>query len=172
MVACTDTLLPSPPLPFSSFPSSLLTRPLPFVSPSPYLSVSLQMKIFVRPRRFPACYQEWNDRVLFEDEKFLIINKPHNLPCQVKKSGKVEERRREIFKERNEGEKSGEEREGKRGRRKRREAAGEEQEGGAREGRSCLSVLPATCETTWRGQTHFISGRRQQLARDCCGVCR
>ncbi|EKX40816.1 hypothetical protein GUITHDRAFT_142445 [Guillardia theta CCMP2712] len=42
-----------------------------------------EMKIFVRPRRFPACYQEWNDRVLFEDEKFLIINKPHNLPCQA-----------------------------------------------------------------------------------------
>ena len=93
---------------------------------------------------------------------------------------------RETLKKRIERRKPGEEREGERRRRERREAAGEERERRVREGRGeeelprCRCggehggniIMPVTCETTWRDKTHFISGRRQQLARDCGGVCR
>lgn len=41
------------------------------------------------PRRFPT-YFNWSERVVFENEDFIVINKPPGLPCQPSLDNKIE----------------------------------------------------------------------------------
>ena len=41
------------------------------------------LKFFPHPQRFPACAVDWKTRLLHQCDKFVIIDKPCGLPCQV-----------------------------------------------------------------------------------------
>ena len=38
------------------------------------------VRVHTKPRRFPKNDYDWNDRIIFEDENFLIVDKPSGLP--------------------------------------------------------------------------------------------
>ncbi len=40
------------------------------------------IRAYLQPRRFSACYVCWADRILWQDEKFLVVEKPAWLPFQ------------------------------------------------------------------------------------------
>jgi 23S rRNA-/tRNA-specific pseudouridylate synthase len=40
------------------------------------------VRVYLHPRRFTACYVCWKDRILWQDEKFLVVEKPAWLPFQ------------------------------------------------------------------------------------------
>ena len=41
------------------------------------------LKFFPQPQRFPACAVDWSRRLLHQCDKYVIIDKPCGLPCQV-----------------------------------------------------------------------------------------
>jgi 23S rRNA-/tRNA-specific pseudouridylate synthase len=40
------------------------------------------IRVYTHPRRFMSCYVCWKDRIILQDEKFLIVDKPAWLPFQ------------------------------------------------------------------------------------------
>jgi 23S rRNA-/tRNA-specific pseudouridylate synthase len=40
------------------------------------------IRVYLHPRRFLSCYVCWKDRILWQDEKFLVVEKPAWLPFQ------------------------------------------------------------------------------------------
>ena len=40
------------------------------------------IRIYPNPRRFPACYELTNERLLYEDTTFIVVDKPPMLPTQ------------------------------------------------------------------------------------------
>ena len=36
-----------------------------------------------RPRRFPSCHVDWQQRLLHMDSMYVVVDKPADLPCQV-----------------------------------------------------------------------------------------
>jgi 23S rRNA-/tRNA-specific pseudouridylate synthase len=51
------------------------------------LSLGTTLRVHLLPKRFPACNacdkEEWTRRVMHEDEKFMLIDKPAGLPCMA-----------------------------------------------------------------------------------------
>jgi hypothetical protein len=41
------------------------------------------IRVYPNPRRFPSCYQLTEERLLYEDTTFIVVDKPPMLPTQV-----------------------------------------------------------------------------------------
>jgi 23S rRNA-/tRNA-specific pseudouridylate synthase len=41
------------------------------------------IRVYPQPRRFPSCYQLTEERLLYEDTTFIVVDKPPMLPTQV-----------------------------------------------------------------------------------------
>ena len=41
-----------------------------------------KIRVYLNPRRFMACYVGWKERILFQDDSFLVVDKPPWLPFQ------------------------------------------------------------------------------------------
>jgi 23S rRNA-/tRNA-specific pseudouridylate synthase len=42
------------------------------------------IRVYPQPRRFPSCYQLTEERLLYEDTTFIVVDKPPMLPTQVR----------------------------------------------------------------------------------------
>jgi 23S rRNA-/tRNA-specific pseudouridylate synthase len=43
------------------------------------------VRVYLNPRRFWSCYIRWKDRILFQDDSFLVVDKPAWIPFQPTK---------------------------------------------------------------------------------------
>lgn len=39
------------------------------------------IRVHTRPRRFPPNHYRWDQRIIFENSQYLVVNKPSGLPC-------------------------------------------------------------------------------------------
>lgn len=55
------------------------------------LDESMQVRYYNPPTRYPACYQDdWEARLLKLHDDYIVINKPHGLPCMAHPSNSEE----------------------------------------------------------------------------------
>jgi 23S rRNA-/tRNA-specific pseudouridylate synthase len=58
--------------------------------PHQILENTQQLRIYYPPRRFPSGDCDWNMRLLFQNDRFIIVNKPSNLPCMAHPSNDIQ----------------------------------------------------------------------------------
>ena len=48
------------------------------------VEVGTDIRVYPQPRRFPSCYELTEERLLYEDTTFIVVDKPPMLPTQVR----------------------------------------------------------------------------------------